>query len=522
MYHDVRMSMLIKPLVCVVYVSKITNNINFRAGKVHLFSDFDGTYLPVRHSALYNLEPNADLKEYVTKIDTLLKSGEDDLFFHITTGRTFGEYEEVSKLIRSRGLELPLPHSFIAKNGADEYIKSATDIEFYKGGKFPFEYYKPNLAKENLFVQTHKWDGFKIKTFIKALADKYNINLIEGDSENSVRDYGEKSLFSKGKLNKKDWELLPRDGEKFTHYEKQLLDSTIGFRNDGNLKIHMIFPPEYGPCAEVNTLYDKFMDAIKAFLEKEKVDYKLKWEPASKYNYYRNSCSITPNIDGEVLTKLFDTKQALKKAIKENDMVIVAGDGSNDFKMLNPLEYIEKEFWQECEKKSSNKEFYRKGMREKLEDLCLVLENKSQTPYIKSLSQELTENGFLKKLEELPFYSIVMKDSDSSLDILVKTFQKMKKVIVTKSGFLDEGVKSAIEFHANRKDSFKESLSQKLREYINPKEAVSSGSSASSVNKKSPKYVVAGFLLIGLGGLYYHFSHKKQGGQNNENLSVVA
>ena len=55
----------------------------------------------------------------------------------------------------------------------------------------------------------------------------------------------------------------------------------------------------------------------------------------------------TPKIDGNELTKVFDTKEAVSKAIKNNDLVIVAGDGSNDFEMLNPLEYISKQEWEQ-------------------------------------------------------------------------------------------------------------------------------------------------------------------------------
>ena len=42
-------------------------------------------------------------------------------------------------------------------------------------------------------------------------------------------------------------------------------------------------------------------------------------------NHYRKSLTITPKINGDRLTKLFDTKEAVKDAIKNNDLVIVAG-----------------------------------------------------------------------------------------------------------------------------------------------------------------------------------------------------
>ena len=54
---------------------KITNvifNPVFTAGKVQLYSDFDGTYCPAKHSSLHNEGENGFMKEYCLNMDKFL------------------------------------------------------------------------------------------------------------------------------------------------------------------------------------------------------------------------------------------------------------------------------------------------------------------------------------------------------------------------------------------------------------------------------------------------------------------
>ena len=52
---------------------------------------------------------------------------------------------------------------------------------------------------------------------------------------------------------------------------------------------------------------------------------------------------IKPAPDGKQISKLYDVKDALKKVINgsTNDLIIAAGDESNDEEMLNPLNYLD-------------------------------------------------------------------------------------------------------------------------------------------------------------------------------------
>ena len=444
-------------------INKICPNIYFGAGKVQVYSDFDGTYCPAKHSSMHQEGNNKFMPDYCENMDKFLKSTEGDLHFHITTGRTYGEFCAVAWLLKLRNFRLPLPESFIAKNGSDEYIKIGSDNDFYEKGIFPYDYKKTNLNKEKEIRKDTNWDGKKIKQHIQKTADKYQLRIIEADSENSVNDYGDLSLFSAGKLDSNEWKKLPRDKNgNIKQHKTPVADYVLGSRKDGNLKFHLIFSPDYGYCGERNWIYDNFMGEIKQYLQNNDIKYSMSWDPPNKKNFYRNSCSITPEINNSALTKLYDTRKALERAINENDMVIVAGDGSNDFDMLNPLEYISQEEWNQYSHNSEFTEFYNGNMYRKLFDLEAVY-NGDQSEYITKLREELTNNGFLKKIQEMPIYGIIINKDNTKLAILSDTFGKTGKIITVEKGELAKGIKIEIKNHAQQNKKFNKSMSKKFK-----------------------------------------------------------
>ena len=112
-------------------------NLSFKAGKVQLYSDFDGTYFPAKETDLYSKPPKPS-KNYCKKMDEFFKSTDGDVVFHITTGRSIEGYKDISEKIKKKGLQLPLPDTLIVHNGSDEFKKSGSDADFYKKGIFPF------------------------------------------------------------------------------------------------------------------------------------------------------------------------------------------------------------------------------------------------------------------------------------------------------------------------------------------------------------------------------------------------
>lgn len=475
-------------------VTGLRDTINFNAGKVNLYSDFDGTYCPAKHSSLHNPAVNDFMTEYCGRMDSFFKAATGDVHFNLTTGRTFGEYESISWLLKMRDFRLPFPETVITKDGSDRLIKikNCSDNDFYERGKFPFTYNEVSKDKEASLKQLTNWDGEGIRNELKRLVEKYQIRLVEADSQNSVSDYGEKSLFSNGKLNPDDWRKLPsRDGQIIEH-NTPVAEYALGSRNDGNLKLNLIFPPDYGFCPERNRIYDNFMNDLKAYLNTNNIHYHIDWEPANEHNHHRISCSVTPEFEKGVLTKLFDTKEALKAAVKNNDIVVTAGDGSNDFDMLNPLRYLEDDFIRQCEEKSQYKDFYRGSMQKRLEDLKKVYYGEKST-CIKGLRKELKNNGFLKRLEELPFYSIAVKKKNSKLQPLIDTFAGIGKVIAVESGRIDDGIKQAVKSHAEKNKGFKNSMSESFQALIY-------GAKKNSAKKYNSAKIGIGTLLIGLLG----------------------
>ncbi|MBQ3818983.1 hypothetical protein II810_00900, partial [bacterium] len=118
------------------------NHITFTAGKVNVFSDFDGTYFPVWQPDLREISServeklNTDFKEF----DSFTKNLKSDLDFKITTGRTFGEFKTMAELIKSKGIVMPFADSLITKNGSDEFVRIAKDEDFYSKGIYPYDY----------------------------------------------------------------------------------------------------------------------------------------------------------------------------------------------------------------------------------------------------------------------------------------------------------------------------------------------------------------------------------------------
>lgn len=438
---------------------------SFAAGKVHVYSDFDGTYCPERHSSMHKPVQKPEMVDYCRRMDKLFNSTQKDLDFHVTTGRTFGEYEAVSWLLKIRGYRLPLPVSVIVGNGSDEFVKNGSDSNFYDNGVFPFDYNRSNKDKEKKIKAVSNWDGKSLKSFIKFAAEKACFRFVEAESENSVRDYGNMSLFSDGKLNAHEWKKLPLDDDEILEHEHPKADFALGSRKDGNLKVNLIFPPDYGYCPIRNWIYDNYIDEIKGYLAENNVKYVMSWEDASHRNHHRKSVSLTPMIEERKLTKLYDTKEALLEAAKGNDLVVVAGDGSNDFDMLNPLEYISNEEWRSYAKNSSNQAFYQGDMHKKLRDLKHIYRG-NDSEYINELRDELTANGLLKRIDEMPFVGIVVKKDNSKLQRLVDTFGRIGKIVAVENGSLDAGIKQAVSLYAMRNESFRDSMSEPFKNVI--------------------------------------------------------
>lgn len=438
----------------------LLNQPSFGSGKVNTYFDFDGTYCPASHSDLKHMSPSDSswFVDYCNNIKNFLNNTRNGLTFHITTGRTLGEYDAVSHLIRMRGFELPLPDTVIVKNGSDEYIKQGSDSDFYKKGVFPFSPDKRNIQKEEDIKTITGWDGQKIKEGLKKIFTSHDLRIVEADSEHSPADYGFRSLFSEGKLKYED-RIPLENGMKPTS------DWNVGLRDDGNLKIFYTLPYDTDFCPErANT----------AKTINREVD-ELLVETGAKQTYsydkqHHNECGgrpyyvIEPEIDKNMswygakyvdcgLSKLYDTKRAVQKAIKDNDLVIVAGDSSNDKLMLSPLMYIDIDW-------------------ERFPEIAKHTRIGGGHAILKKIHAEPEKySEIIKQLEDLPFIGIIIKNDrkDSPLNDIVETFgkgSKYQKIIEVENGHLEDGVREAIKLYVSRNSKFMEKLSSDLKKEI--------------------------------------------------------
>lgn len=384
------------------------NNLSFTAGKVSLYSDFDGTYFPEWQPNLYDITPERvnELNTHFDSFNNFFENTKGDLTFKITTGRTFGEFEKIAEIIKSKGIILPYPESFVSKNGSDEFIK--TDNSGFYSKNFPFDYNTTNTQKQKEIEQLTGWtSGLKAK--LKEILGKFNFEIIEHDSENPPKDHGEKSLFSR--LNYDSFELhenMPAQSE-----------WKVGLRRDGNLKLSVSFPYDMLHAKERKEAYSQIKSEFEEYLKQQNVKF-ISTEFQDEAGGKRPTLEVVPKIEDAPLTKLYDTKRAVKDAILNNDLVITAGDGINDLEMLNPLNYIDGE-------------------------------------------KSLTNPETVKELKKLPFAGIVIKGEKSGLEDLYKTFGEYGKIIEVEKGHLQDGIIQAIREYAKENPEFAKKMSKSLK-----------------------------------------------------------
>lgn len=491
---------------CVTNYS-LNKKLAFKSGKVRVFSDFDKTFLPASHK---NFARNYDegfvnyLRGYFADFKAFLSRTREGLKFSITTGRSYGEFETMAEISRERQFGMPLPDTLIAKNGSDEYLKVGTDEDFYAGGDFPFDYNKTNKEKEENIKRLTGWDGPKIKERLKELFQSYNMRIVEADSEHGSHDYGARSLFSEGKL--------PEErGINFVPPNKA--DWSVGFRKDGNCKIFITYPYDMLEVDERRAAYSEINTKIQNIFSEMGIDEK---NVLKEHVHNYKNCggrlvdTYSPIVNESVqwanysyntgLTKFYDVNEAIKAAKQNNDLVIVAGDGSNDKVMLNPFLYLYDELMKcpEYEMRS-----YGAG---NVGDSIKLME---KYPHLK------------KAFENLPFYGIVVKDVDGASDLsgLITALGggENKKILAVEPGHLQDGIKEAIRLYAEKNPNYKEKLSPDLAKEIfgikNKNDVKSQSTSTQSSSEKKNdvwKYIFGGLGVAAIGSTILYFVQKSK------------
>ena len=422
---------------------------NFKAGKVRVFSDFDKTFLPSSHNNFarnYDIKFVNNIRENFKNFKEFLNNTKDGLKFTITTGRTFGEFMTMAEISRERKFGMPLPDTLIVKNGSDEHIRVGTDEDFYNGGEFPFKYEVTNKEKEAKIKEISGWDGAKVKKIVYDVLKSYNFRIVEADSEHGAGDYGSRSMFSEGKI---PYEV----GRVF--YGTDKADWSVGVRKDGNLKMFLTFPADMYEVEERNKAFDDIMIKIRENFKNEQIN--IAPYPLDSHLLHGRPCvaympAVSNPFRGDKLTKFYDTNEAVKEAQKNNDLVVVAGDGSNDFEMLNPGYYLKDYFTEDMYKRHGRRKL--EHAAEYPEDLVKLLEKDSEIADI-----------YMK----MPFRGIVVRQHDGEnklheLEPLSKG--KYQKIIIVDEGELQSGIKQSIKSYCEQNPKYNEKLNSDLKKQI--------------------------------------------------------
>lgn len=416
----------------------------FGAGKVKLFSDFDGTYFPAEHKTLSwaaDRRGLSKLETYFAQVGKFLKQSKSGFQLTVTTGRNLCEFQSILKHCQRLGLKMPLPDSLITKNGADEYLKSGSDEEFYRTGLNPFQ--QANDTKRKALKDAVGWDGPLIRQkLIETLQQAGFKNIRQDGTTNAAEDYGTDSTL---------YHVQDRyDGNPF-HISPWI---TV-LRQDGDLKFFIGLPKDMQARWDRRQAQNKIQEKIERDLQAMCKDtqgqpgFSIKYQTSDAEYCSHPSITIVPKINGNELTKVYDTHQAVMAAVINHDLVITAGDGSNDFEMLNPARYIQ-----------LSPELERENRRTHFID--------NPTAFL----QVLEDNPALKsQFEQLPFLGIVIERHGhlpQDLKKLTDTYASGSnpKILKVQEGQLFNGVVEAIKTHQARNPKFAEFLDADLQKSI--------------------------------------------------------
>lgn len=269
-------------------ISQNSNSISFQAGKSILYTDFDDTFLPQPLDGLYGncagrVSTVMDVNDYFAQIQNFVDEKKGKFGIVITTGRRFGDirrkgFEPFYKEMLAAGIKFPKVEKLITSNGGDVFSFRAD------GSLNP----RPDAAKAELVKTLTGWDIDKVKELIKNAGEAVGV--------------GYKFVNPKG------------------NYDLSIKLDDVSKNSD-------------------------FFNYLNRKMPKN-MRYELKIKDIKDYDgegFYKESLGIrlAPTIDGKKLHKGIDTFAAVQSAIKNNDFVIVAGDSTNDKKMLNIFRYVD-------------------------------------------------------------------------------------------------------------------------------------------------------------------------------------
>lgn len=402
------------------YIQQSNNyHASFKAGKTAFYSDFDGTFMPFNHNDVCNDSRNFAQKNDFNSmhspfIDFFTKF-KDKMNFIITTGRSKNEYDYFIKNLEKKELKVLKPETLITRDGTNKY--------FYNGSAFEQDAARNQIVKDKA--------GFKYISAIKADLEKAlensnpKISVITAPINKNRNEYGSESL-------------------------EQVLDTVSSLAKEKYVSFAKPEPVMLEIAVAKQHNFSEVVKTVKDFFKQNQINASVEAEENNKYNYLpvyhgyfktyepANIILVKPLIENEKISKLYDVKNEVRKNIenKTDDLVIAAGDGSNDEPMLNPLNYL---------------------------DLYGIKVDKNK-PIEEILSDEKVTNA----LQEIPFAAIICSKS-SSLNHIRKIGQILDSKGIHKVFTNDNprynllnNIKQSMTSYSEQNKSYKYSLGREL------------------------------------------------------------
>lgn len=348
--------------------------INFKAGKTKIYSDFDGTYFPFHQNILRAQNTNPELirmQSMQTRVSDFLQNKRNKIGFVITTGRSKAEMQHLLNNINRNKLFFFAPDYFIFRDGSEKCdIENEDENLVLKKSNDTTSFMPKNELRD------------KIIELIKEVDP--DITIFEDKINKIKEDYQEESLES---------ELIRKTQKSIPYY--------ASINIEDNSLVEIIFPKKMNKVKEIVDRINKWINENNIpLITTAKIEDNNYFVPNTideNGNYIceqGHSIILSPKINNSKKDKLAEPKELVKGIIEEksNDLVIVAGDGSNDESMLNPLNYI---------------------------DLFGIKIDKS-----KSISELLEDKEVIEALKKLPLIPIIAGKSKALTHII-----EMKKIL---------------------------------------------------------------------------------------------
>lgn len=294
--------------------------ISFKAGNTKLYTDFDGTFFPFPQDILVDERASKEfsiMNKMHERIKSFVSTAKDKFSLVITTGRSRNEMQYLFQYLTKPSSSFFLPKDFIFRDGLEE-AQIAMET--------------PNdLVLTPVVISCEQEKNKELAKKIIRSVDK-NITILEPDINKSMKDYGKYSL-------EYQFRLLPVKRRK--RYVSVIAES--------NGLIEMVFSPNI----DTKDYVKKFGEYYKKTQQKKQIQsidsdssfyVPFQEDDTPEYTYRKaNTIFVKPMENNDLVNKLDKPKEQVRKIVEEqeDDLVIVAGDGSNDAQMLNPLNYVD-------------------------------------------------------------------------------------------------------------------------------------------------------------------------------------